>query len=313
MMWLTWRQHRGYALCALLAFAALAGLLIPTGHYLHDLFDQSVAGCLGQSGSRCDEVITDFNATYQKLYDPLIYLNLIPGLVGVFVGAPLLAREVERGTHRTVWTQGITRTRWLVSKLAILLVATAVFAVPFTLLLTWWIQPVVAMIGPMQAGTFDFLDLMPAAHAVFAFALGVACGSLIARTVPAMAATLFAYLAVFVCVHGWLREYYLAPLVRMREFGTPPGQRGSDWILDNSTLVDPRGVVLSQTQVQQVCSSNDTGVFDACLHSNGIVLQQTYQPASRFWTFQWIEFSIFLTLTVALLALTIWWVRARVR
>ncbi len=71
--------------------------------------------------------------------------------------------------------------------------------------------------------------------------------------------------------------------------------------------------MLSQAQIRQVCSSDDNNVFATCLHSKGIMLQQTYQPASRFWPFQWIEISIFLTLTAALLGLTAWWVRTRVR
>src|SRR6185369_14593823 len=39
-----------------------------------------------------------------------------PVLVGVFFGAPLVAREVEQGTHRLVWTQGVTRLQWALAK-----------------------------------------------------------------------------------------------------------------------------------------------------------------------------------------------------
>lgn len=312
MIWLTWRQHRAYALYTAVALAALSAFLIPTGIYLHGLFNGSVVGCLGQTGARCDQIIADFSTSYQKLFDPLIYLNLIPGLVGVFVGAPLVAREVERGTHRMAWTQSVTRTRWLTSKLALLLAATALFAIPFTMLLDWWLEPVVAMIGPMQAGTFDFLGLMPAAHSLFAFVLGVSCGSLVTRTVPAMGVTLIAYLVVFETIHGWLRENYLTPLVRLRDFGAPLGQRGTDWLLDNSTFVD-RGGVLSQVQIRQLCSSDDNNVFATCLHNKGVMLQQTYQPASRFWPFQWIEISILFTVTTALLSLSMWLLRRRIR
>jgi hypothetical protein len=51
-------------------------------------------------------------------------------------------------------------------------------------------------------------------------------------------------------------------------------------------------------QTRLICSSADNQVFASCLHTNGIMLRQTYQPASRFWTFQWIELSIFLALTI---------------
>lgn len=165
-MWLSWRQHRAYALAAAVTLALLSAVLIPTGLHLHDVFAQSVVGCLGQSGPRCDQAINDLTSSYQQVSDPLVYLNLLPGFVGVFVGAPLLAREIERGTHRLPWTQGITRTRWVTAKLTLLLAATAVVSVPFTILMNWWVRPGLTMFGPKQAGTFDFLGFMPSVHAM---------------------------------------------------------------------------------------------------------------------------------------------------
>ena len=43
-----------------------------------------------------------------------------PLLVGLFWGAPVLAREFERGTHRLAWTQSVPRRAWLVVKLGVL-------------------------------------------------------------------------------------------------------------------------------------------------------------------------------------------------
>ena len=45
--------------------------------------------------------------------DTIFYGNLLPLAVGVFWGAPLLAREVEQGTIRLVFTQSVSRRRWL--------------------------------------------------------------------------------------------------------------------------------------------------------------------------------------------------------
>jgi len=36
----------------------------------------------------------------------------VPGLIGIFWGAPLVARELETGTYRLAWTQSVTRKRW---------------------------------------------------------------------------------------------------------------------------------------------------------------------------------------------------------
>jgi hypothetical protein len=37
----------------------------------------------------------------------------------------------------------------------------------------------------------------------------------------------------------------------------------------------------------------------------------TYQPASRYWAFQWYETAIFLALALALAGFSFWWVRRR--
>lgn len=37
-----------------------------------------------------------------------------------------------------------------------------------------------------------------------------------------------------------------------------------------------------------------------------------YQPSDRFWTFQGIEAAIFVALALALLMLTLWWMRHRI-
>ena len=46
-------------------------------------------------------------------------MAVVPAVVGAFWGAPLVARELEAGTHRLAWNQAVTRTRWLTTKLAV--------------------------------------------------------------------------------------------------------------------------------------------------------------------------------------------------
>src|SRR5260370_14860711 len=54
------------------------------------------------------------------------YLLLaVPALIGMFVGAPVLARELETGTFRYAWTQGFGRWRWTRAKLLMLAVVVA--------------------------------------------------------------------------------------------------------------------------------------------------------------------------------------------
>ena len=36
-------------------------------------------------------------------------MTIAPALIGLFFGAPLIARELETGTFRLAWTQSVTR------------------------------------------------------------------------------------------------------------------------------------------------------------------------------------------------------------
>jgi hypothetical protein len=52
--------------------------------------------------------------------------------------------------------------------------------------------------------------------------------------------------------------------------------------------------------------------FQASAHLAGLRFVVDYQPAERYWTFQGIEAAIFGLLALALVALTVWWVRHRI-
>jgi transposase len=118
---------------------------------------------------------------------------VLPALIGLFWGAPLITRELEAGTHRLVWNQTITRTRWLAVKLGLTGLATITAAGLGSLAVTWWSSPIdktatndFPRMGPLL---FDARGVVPIGYAAFAFALGVTVGMLVRRTLPAMAIT----------------------------------------------------------------------------------------------------------------------------
>jgi ABC-type transport system involved in multi-copper enzyme maturation permease subunit len=121
MIWLTWRQHRGEAFVVGGVLAVLAVFLVVTGRNMADTFQQlGVGACLTGSASNphCDAITSGFQDQFGFVIGAVAWLNVIPVLLGILVGAPLVARELEAGTHRLVWTQGITRWRWLTAKLS---------------------------------------------------------------------------------------------------------------------------------------------------------------------------------------------------
>jgi ABC-type transport system involved in multi-copper enzyme maturation permease subunit len=69
------------------------------------------------------------------------FLHIIPAIIGIFWGAPLITRELEAGTHRLAWNQSVTRTRWLAVKLALIGVAGMAAAGLASLMITWRSSP----------------------------------------------------------------------------------------------------------------------------------------------------------------------------
>lgn len=300
MIWLTWRQHRLEVVGAVIGLTLVGAFLIATGLPTRAAFDSRVQPCLGLSGTAylqhgCQGILRDFKS--EATFNDLIgYLNLLPALVGLFIGAPLVSREIERGTHRLVWTQGISRLRWFTIKLVLLAAVSALLAVAFTAAMTWWRSPVDQVQGRFLPLGFDFEGLMPAVYALFAFSLGVAVGTVMQRTVAAMAVTLLGFLAVRFPVEHLLRPHYMAALTTTAamDSGNPgdPGLTGSrDWIVDGG-LMDHAGHRLNNGQLSQLYSDaaaaggNLKGGVDAYIQAHGYHGYTDFQPAGRFWAFQ---------------------------
>ena len=140
-----------------------------------------------------------------------LLLRPAPAIIGIFWGAPLVARELETGTYRLAWTQGITRSRWLTTKLLVVGASAIAAAGLLTLTTTWWFRAV-DKVGSNQYDLFDRRDLAPVAYTVFAFTLGAFLGTVIRRTLPAMAATLGIFAFTRIAVTAWVRPQLLAPL-----------------------------------------------------------------------------------------------------
>jgi hypothetical protein len=320
MAWVTWRQHRA-ALAGVAAFlGALAVYLWLTGLQMHHA---EAAYCHPASALGC---AINFTGRYgETAIIVSIALQAVPALIGAFIGAPVLARELETGTFRYAWTQGIGRLRWTVGKLVPLAVAVTAATGALTALFAWYNQPWAAAgyVTPFSPRVFDLLGVAFAAWTLAAFAIGVLAGMLIRRAVPAIAATLAVYTGLAFATGLWLREHYLTPLDTSSP--NPPGSAAvvGGWFTKGGTFAfDDHGTAIVGA-VRQLCGAargrvtHGPHVFERalnvsqCLARHGYTHWTSYQPASRFWPFQWIEGGWLLALSVLLIAATIWLVRRR--
>jgi ABC-2 family transporter protein len=335
MIWLTWRQFRVQALTAATALAAAAVLLGITGPHMARLYAASgLAGCQGDS---CANAASGFlNQLQTGAVDHVIYpagLVLIlatPALLGIFWGAPLIARELETGTYRLAWNQSVTRNRWLTVKLGLTGLAAMGVTEALSLMHTWWADPIskaVALGGGasvLSGNRYSWLifashGITPLGYAAFAFALGTAAGTLIRRTVPAMAVTLAIFAAAQAVMPLWVRPVIIPPAQTIAtvdaagvNFGSltasdVPGQPGA-WVV-SSYAVDAAGQQV--TALPASCfPANPSAKFNGdpgqCLDKLGIREVVNYQPASRYWPLQLIETGIFLVLALALAWFCFW-------
>ncbi|MGI5520077.1 ABC transporter permease subunit [Micromonospora sp. CA-259024] len=264
--------------------------------------------------------------------------GLVPALIGAFWGAPLVARELETGTHRLVWNQSVPRRRWLAVKLTVLGLASMAVAGTLSALVTWAAAPVDQVAGDrFSAILFGARGIAPIGYAVFGFVLGAVTGLLVRRTLPAMAVVFLAVIAVQFAVPNLLRPHYL-PAERVtiamnadainqaRSLGSITGgpvigglEVPDAWITDTSKLLTPDGRQLSDAAFNE-CLGNApttgaTGTFGdtaVCLGKLDLHVDVVYQSNRRFWPFQWIELALYLGLSVLLAAVGRWRVQRRV-
>jgi hypothetical protein len=327
MAGVTWRQHR-YALAGVaVLLGALAVWLWTIGTSLHHAYAAAVT-CHPASSSACQALVGAFNGTNDHMAGPTtpggVFLQVVPVLIGAFVGAPVLAREMETGTFRYAWTQGFGRWRWALAKLVTLALVLAVATGACGVLVSWYYQPYFAAgnqaLGldqmPPFATLFSLRGVAFPAWTLAAFTISALVGMLIRRVVPAIVATLAVFAGLAVAAGGFLREHYLTPLVT-----TSPNVSGTAWIIGQWWTKEGRFAFANppNSLLNQFCSAPPTGnggkpsfgTFAQCLAPHGYTQWTSYQPASRFWPFQWIEGGWLLALSALLIAATIWLVRRR--
>src|SRR6266566_8944429 len=274
MTWLTWRQHRAEGLIVLVVLAVIGVFLLMTGLEMANSFQQLVlSNCLISKNSSCGELEMAFRIVQAG---PLLALAL-PLLPGALVCAPLVTREVEQRTHLLIWTQSITRMRWLTVKLALVLGAGLLASGALLALLSWWNSPSVQIYGDsFSTRVYDTSGPVWVAIALLALALGLFAGALTRRTVAAIFLTVVLFVAIRVPVEVLWRPSFETPVTVTYAIDqqNPPALSNQDWIVSQG-YIDAHGN--RSTDLRQICTRDET--FTQCLQANGVQAQYiAYQP-----------------------------------
>lgn len=155
MIWLAWRQQR-------FPFTAAA-----------------ILTCLYCALAVAAHVDAEF-VTITQLFAGYLTIG-----VCMFWGVPLVARDLEQGTHQLAWTQSRPRTRWLAARFAVAAAGALTAAAAVTAVVTWALPSTGG--EPMRWFVYESHDLVPLARVLFALTLGAALGAVTRNTHLAMA------------------------------------------------------------------------------------------------------------------------------
>lgn len=350
MIWLTWRQFRAQASTAVAALAVFAILLAVTESHMSGMYDSSgLASCHGDSCVKLANtflmyltsgqgfpLLPDGSNEYVILYFLSVLVILVaPVIIGIFWGAPLIARELETGTCRLAWNQSVTRTRWLMVKLAMIGLAAMAVTEAFSLMQAWWAAPIGKAVGLggsasiMDEGRFGYFvfpthGITSLGYAAFGFALGVTVGLLVRRAIPAMAVTLAIFIAVQFITPLWIRPHLIpsdrtiatvqATGATVSVYGAAkmsvtaavvPGQPGA-WISSGAAVNAAGQPVGTVPAACRAAVSDGSSALNNCLASHGVRVAVSYHPVSDYWTLQGAETGMFLVLALALAWYSMW-------
>ena len=340
--WVTLRQRRGAFFGAGALLGAFAVYLAVMAVIQNNAY-ATVAACHPATAPKCQQLLQLFTDAYwggsssallsggAQTVSSLMFA--VPVLLGAFIGAPLLARELETGTFRFAWTQGAGRTRWAISTIVLPAAALTAAMGAFTALFYWYFRPFLedGQVSSMLPLAFVLLGVAFAAWALFSFALAAFLGAVFRRTVPAMAVTLVVYIALAIATATAIRPHYGTPVtVTVTSQASPSG---AGWVMNTWTdspsgqplTLNERIALLNQWQADTVAppasathskggaskTQNRQNDFTNWLSEHGYTAKQTVQPDARFWRFQLTEGGWLLTVSALLIGGTVGLVRRR--
>ncbi|MGN6792213.1 MAG: hypothetical protein ACTHJW_07455 [Streptosporangiaceae bacterium] len=335
----TLRQHRIAIAGMLAAFAAVAVPLVVTGIQTHLAYARYLQHhCLTARLPLCHPVLLNQMGADSWVLSKVTGIAVLPVLTGVFLGAPLVARDFETGAFRFSLTQGLSIRRQVAVKLLVLGALVAAAAAVLGTLSMWDMAPHHHIAPGNDTGLsywwpvyFNITALTLPAWALLDFSLGVLAGVAVRRVVPAMAVTLAAAAVVAVAGSGyatWGPEGLYSTILQVnpvaaRDAGAPfghlmwnttwpapvtarlsqvPGPPGSFWVA--YWLEGPKGR-LTPARAGALLNQVPPDVQARYAASKEWMARRhvtawfSYQPASRYWLFQSVLAAILLAFTAA--------------
>jgi ABC-type transport system involved in multi-copper enzyme maturation permease subunit len=310
MIWATLRMYRSIIAASLVVAALFATWLLITGLMESHAWANFVSHhCLLNDPGSSSLCITSLSNVGNFSSVNATLCGVLPPLLGLVLGVPLVAGEIQQRTNRLAWSQSISRTRWLVDKVVVVAVVTAVIVGALLPLVWWWTEA--AHRSHLQPSNFDISGFVEVSYSLFALMLGVTIGAIVRRTGWAFAASVPVFFAIRALIREYIRSSLVSPVSSVVSTQAP--LNSNSWYLNEGFV--PVGRLSpssgqswsSQETVLEKCQrSVDSFVsLSRCesIHHLHYVVQ--YQPASHYWALQSAESAIFIAISVILLGVVV--------
>ncbi|RAJ66936.1 ABC-2 family transporter [Streptomyces sp. Amel2xB2] len=306
LTWLVWRQHRA-------AFwTGIAVTVVGIAYFLQQrasmlaLLDET-----GWPGPKSLELPAGFEIYNSRLADASSILGaLLPVLVGVFLGAPLIANDLEHGTGKLVTSQTVSRGSWLARKLGIAVLMAALCTTALSAAYGWWLGPVSKLDKTLYWVAGSATGPIPVALTLLTLVGGVAIGTVLRRTLLSMVVTF----GFAVAVQLMWSEFWMS-------LGNPVTIRTHNGVGDGAFPELPRAAYdLDQSHLTAsgdligygTCAKPTEQATQTCLDKHDVVgWSVDYLPTSALPGMLWTGAAIMLALTAGLAVFVLWWGRKR--
>lgn len=207
MIWLTWRLNRSALITFTIIFASLSILFVLVGGKMREIADRGII-----CGTGIDACVGLAPYTTLWLTEPAtgILFHALPILLGAFLGAPLIAKEIEQRTFQFSWTQGVNRKSWLLFQTATLAVYVTAVSALFGITYAWWHSQSVPLGSPWERFDFDVATFT--SYGLFAFSLGILASAAFQRTLTTIAVSSVVFIFIRIIIEMTARPHYMTPI-----------------------------------------------------------------------------------------------------
>jgi hypothetical protein len=208
---LSYRQQRWELILVAVGVAAVAGAMLWFSQQLTGMVaanPECLPPGLDELPASCSQVLQSYYATTAFADNLLLLSFAAPFGMGVLLGAPLVAREIDSGTAQLAWSLGRSRIGWLLRRIAFI----ALVVVLMLAVLAFTSELLAAALAPDRNLSQDFTwfgrrGWLIVARGFGALMLGMAVGALIGRVLPAILAAglviAVAFTGISVAMDAW--------------------------------------------------------------------------------------------------------------